>query len=190
MCTAFSIAGIALSLTACSATRAGTPSAAATSSAAVPQGSYVALGDSYTAGPDIPDQAGVTAGCEQSSSSYPYLVAQSLRLHLTDMSCSSATIASLNTPQSTGDGTNPAQLNALSAATSLVTLGIGGNDVDWAAVRHPYLPGSAPGQARSAADRARSAPGPVPRRATSPGFVREPAPGLMTRRPHRLDLVL
>jgi hypothetical protein len=50
-----------LSLTACSATRAGTPSAAAPSSAAaVPQGSYVALGDSYTAGPGIPDQAGVT----------------------------------------------------------------------------------------------------------------------------------
>ena len=107
MCTVFSIAGIALSLSACSATYAGTPSAAATSSAAgVPQGSYVALGDSYTAGPGIPGQACVTAGCEQSSSSYPYLVAQSLRLHLTDMSCSSATIASLNTPQSTGDGTN------------------------------------------------------------------------------------
>jgi len=68
------------------------------SAAAVPQGSYVALGDSYTAGPGIPDQAGVTAGCEQSSSSYPYLVAQSLRLHLTDMSCSSATIASLKHP--------------------------------------------------------------------------------------------
>jgi lysophospholipase L1-like esterase len=130
MCTMFSIAWIALSLTACSATRAGTPSAAA----AVPQGSYVALGDSYTAGPDIPDQTGVTAGCEQSSSSYPYLVAQRLRLHLTDMSCSSATVASLDTPQSTSDGTNPAQLSALSAAATLVTLGIGGNDVDWASV--------------------------------------------------------
>jgi hypothetical protein len=129
MCTVFSIAGIALSLTACSATRAGTPSAAA-----VPQGSYVALGDSYTAGPDIPSQTGVTAGCEQSSSSYPYLVAQRLRLHLTDVSCSSATVASLDTPQSTSDGANPAQLSALSAATTLVTLGIGGNDVDWAAV--------------------------------------------------------
>jgi lysophospholipase L1-like esterase len=94
----------------------------------------VALGDSYTAGPDIPDQTGVTAGCEQSSSSYPYLVAQRLRLHLTDMSCSSATVASLDTPQSTSDGTNPAQLSALSAAATLVTLGIGGNDVDWASV--------------------------------------------------------
>jgi hypothetical protein len=131
-----SVAGIALSVTACSGSLAGTPSAAATSSAAaVPRGSYVALGDSYTAGPGIPDQVGLTAGCEQSSSSYPYLVAQRLRLHLTDMSCGSATIASLNTPQTAGDGTNPAQLNALSAATSLVTLGIGGNDVDWAAVR-------------------------------------------------------
>ena len=50
------------------------------------------------------------------------------------MSCSSATIASLSDPQSTGDGTNPAQLSALSAATTLVTLGIGGNDVGWSAI--------------------------------------------------------
>ena len=94
----------------------------------------MALGDSYTAGPDIPDQTGVTAGCDQSSSSYPHLVARSLRLELTDMSCGSATIASLSAPESTGEGTNPAQLSALSAATTLVTLGIGGNDVGWSAV--------------------------------------------------------
>jgi lysophospholipase L1-like esterase len=97
-------------------------------------GSYVALGDSYTAGPDIPDQTGATAGCEQSTSSYPSLVARSLKLELTDMSCSSATIASLSAPQPTGDGTNPAQLSALSTATALVTLGIGGNDVGWTAI--------------------------------------------------------
>lgn len=100
----------------------------------MPQSSYVALGDSYTAGPDIPSPAGPTTGCEQSTSSYPYLVAHSLRLKLTDMSCSSATIASLSAPQPTGDGTNPAQLSALSPATGLVTLGIGGNDVDWAGI--------------------------------------------------------
>ncbi len=94
----------------------------------------MALGDSYTAGPGIPEQVGVTAGCEQSGSSYPYLVAQRLRLKLTDVSCSGATIASLSAPQPTGDGTNPAQRGALSAATALVTLGIGGNDVDWAAI--------------------------------------------------------
>ncbi|MCW2933160.1 MAG: lipolytic protein family [Actinomycetia bacterium] len=97
-------------------------------------GSYVALGDSYTAGPDIPDQTGGTAGCEQSSSSYPHLVAQILRLGLTDISCSSATIASLSAPQSTSGGTNPAQLSALSAATTVATLGIGGNDIGWSAI--------------------------------------------------------
>ena len=31
------------------------------------------------------DDFGVTAGCEQSSSSYPYLVAERLRLHLPEM---------------------------------------------------------------------------------------------------------
>jgi lysophospholipase L1-like esterase len=134
VCAALSVAGIALSLTACSMARVSAPAAAPTPSAAAPQGSYVALGDSYTAGPGIPDQVGVTAGCEQSSSSYPYLVARSLRLNLTDMSCSGATIASLSTPQPTSDGTSPAQRSALSAATALVTLGIGGNDVDWAAI--------------------------------------------------------
>ena len=139
-CTAFSVAGIALSLAACSTASGAMPAAVPTSVAgatpatAVPQGSYVALGDSYTAGPDIPGQTGVTAGCEQSSSSYPYLVAQRLRLNLTDMSCSGATIADLSAPQPTGDGTNPAQLSVLSPATTLVTLGIGGNDVDWSGI--------------------------------------------------------
>jgi hypothetical protein len=34
----------------------------------------------------------------------------------------------------TGDGINPAQLSALSSATALVTLGIGGNDIGWASI--------------------------------------------------------
>ena len=144
--TALSAAGIALTLTACSAARSATPASAVVTSAAgvptsaatpsaggsptvggVPAGSYVALGDSYTAGPDIPDQTGATVGCEQSDASYPYLVGRSLRLTLTDMSCGGATIADLSAAQPTGDGTNPAQLSALSAATALVTVGIGGN---------------------------------------------------------------
>jgi lysophospholipase L1-like esterase len=140
--TAFAVAGITLSLAACSTASGAVPAArvatspagAATPAATMPQGSYVALGDSYTAGPDIPDQTGATAGCDQSTSSYPYLVAQSLRLNLTDMSCSGATIADLSAAQLTGDGSNPAQLSPLSAATRLVTLGIGGNDVDWSAI--------------------------------------------------------
>ena len=93
------------------------------------RGSYVALGDSYTAGLGVPEQTGATAGCGQSTSSYPYLVARSLRLDLTDMSCSSATIADLTAAQPTGQGTNPAQLSALSSGTALVTVSIGGNDI-------------------------------------------------------------
>jgi lysophospholipase L1-like esterase len=144
---AFSIAGIALLLAACSATpdpppaAASTPKAAASPSATatpraanVPHGSYVALGDSYTAGLGIPEQTGATTGCGQSSSSYPHLVAGTLRLDLTDVSCSSATITDMTGPQSTDDGTNPAQLSALSASTALVTLGIGGNDIGWFSV--------------------------------------------------------
>ena len=100
----------------------------------MPLGPYVALGDSYTTGPDIPNPVGATAGCDQSSRSYPYLIAHRLQLRLTDISCGSATIASLSAPQPTDGGTNPAQLSALSASTRLVTLGIGGNDVDWAAI--------------------------------------------------------
>jgi len=143
--TAFAVAGMALLVAACSATPraasagAGTPTAgthkAAADPAATPRaahvlrGSYVALGDSYTAGLGIPEQTGATAGCGQSTSSYPYLVARRLRLPLTDMSCSSATIQDMAAAQPTGEGTNPAQLSALSAGTALVTLSIGGNDI-------------------------------------------------------------
>ena len=142
--TAFAVAGMALLVAACSATPraastgAGTPTAgthkaadpAATPKAAhVLRGSYVALGDSYTAGLGIPEQTGATAGCGQSTGSYPYLVARSLRLKLVDVSCSSATIADMTAAQPTSDGTNPAQLSALSSGTALVTVGIGGNDI-------------------------------------------------------------
>jgi lysophospholipase L1-like esterase len=143
LCCIAAIAAVPLMLAACStapqatsmSTGAGTsPGAAAPVAAKMLHGSYVALGDSYTAGPGIPDQTGAVAGCKQSSSSYPFLVARSLRLELTDMSCSSATIADLSAAQPTGGGINPAQLGALSSATALVTLGIGGNDIGWASV--------------------------------------------------------
>ena len=133
--TLFSVAGITLLVAACSATphatpaSARTPAAAATKAANVLRGSYAALGDSYTAGLGIPEQTGATAGCGQSTSSYPYLVARSLRLELTDVSCSSATIADMTAAQPTGDGTNPAQLSALSSGTALATVSIGGNDI-------------------------------------------------------------
>lgn len=108
------------------------PGAGPASSAPLAYGPYVALGDSYTAGPGIPEQTGVPVGCARSSRAYPALLAA--RLHLgagrfRDMSCSGARIADLDGRQVTSDGVNPAQLSALSHDTRLVTLGIGGNDI-------------------------------------------------------------
>lgn len=105
------------------------------SSASPDKGPYVALGDSYTAGPKIPGQTGDPAGCDRSDRNYPSLVAAELGLSkgdFKDVSCSGATIADLTTEQSTDDGTNPAQLTALSHETRLVTVGIGGNDIGFA----------------------------------------------------------
>ena len=109
----------------------------ATAAPTLATGQYVALGDSYTAAPRISSQAGAPAGCGRSSDSYPMLVAQRLALdadRFTDVSCDGATIADLAGSQVTGSGTNPPQLDALSPATTLVTLGIGGNDVHWTAI--------------------------------------------------------
>jgi lysophospholipase L1-like esterase len=102
-----------------------------------PQGPYVALGDSYTSGPDIPDQVGTPAGCDRSNRNYPSLLARHLDLpagQVHDVSCSGAKIANLTAPQTTGNGTNPAQISELSTDTALVTLGVGGNDIDFTSI--------------------------------------------------------
>jgi lysophospholipase L1-like esterase len=91
---------------------------------------YVALGDSYVAGPGIPRQNGLPIGCARSDNDYPSIVRSSLRPErFRDVSCSGATTANLAGAQQVPGGTNPAQLNALTARTDLVTLGIGGNDI-------------------------------------------------------------
>jgi len=93
-------------------------------------GGYVALGDSYAAGPGIPDQTGTPAGCARSNHSYPALLASWLRLtDFTDASCSGARTTDMTAPQQVQGGTNPPQLNALRADTRVVTLMIGGNDI-------------------------------------------------------------
>ncbi|MBR7825701.1 SGNH/GDSL hydrolase family protein [Actinospica sp. MGRD01-02] len=115
----------------------GSAAAASTQTGAVAHGGYVALGDSYTAGPDIPDQTGDPVGCERSSENYPSDLAQALgleRSQFTDVSCTGATISDLMSAQSTKNGVNSAQLGALSADDAIVTIGIGGNDVDFAGV--------------------------------------------------------
>ncbi len=100
--------------------------------------SYVALGDSYTAGPLIPSATGRPAGCLRSTHNYPHLVASALHVSsFTDASCQGATTASIATPESLSPlpGTAPPQLTALARSTTLVTLQIGGNDFEGIAVR-------------------------------------------------------
>jgi lysophospholipase L1-like esterase len=99
----------------------GMPAAASTARV-----SYVALGDSYTAAPLVlPLAPGAPLECLQSSNNYPHLTAASFHFSLTDRSCSSATTANLTTAQYLDQ---PPQFDALTATTSAVTIGIGGND--------------------------------------------------------------
>lgn len=93
---------------------------------------YVALGDSYTAGPLVPYPTG-EVGCGRSSQNYPHLVAEQIDpSSFVDNSCSGATTNHMTQPQDIAFGTHPPQFNALSADTDLVTVGIGGNDIGFA----------------------------------------------------------
>jgi lysophospholipase L1-like esterase len=124
---------LTLALAGCTA---GSPAAeqqpGATVSAPLPfeELAYVALGDSYTAGPLVP-RTDVAGGCFRSDRNYPALLADRLELDLTDVSCSGADTGDLVTWQRTvDDATVPPQLAALDEDTDLVTLGIGGNDFE------------------------------------------------------------
>ena len=98
--------------------------------AAAPTGPYVSLGDSYTSAPLVPIPTGNPIGCGRSTSNYPSDVTRVIHpSSFTDVSCGSATTDNMTQPQSVPfGGTNAPQFNALSAADTLVTVGIGGND--------------------------------------------------------------
>jgi lysophospholipase L1-like esterase len=95
-------------------------------------GTYVALGDSFTAAPLVPG-TDIADGCFRSSGNYPSLVAEELDAKLRDVSCSGAATADFAGRQvmafgsSQGDSVPP-QLRAVRRGTDLVTVGIGGND--------------------------------------------------------------
>jgi lysophospholipase L1-like esterase len=96
-----------------------TPSPSPSDAPAPASRTYVALGDSYTAGPGIAplqDNAGL---CQRSAGNWPTLVARSLDLALTDVSCSGAATSDLST--TVGSGVVPPD-------TALVTVSAGGND--------------------------------------------------------------
>jgi lysophospholipase L1-like esterase len=108
--------------------------AAPPAGAAAPTGRYVALGDSYTAGPLIPTQ--VDLNCLRSNRNYPSLVAASAgSTALADVSCSGATTADILVGGSGELGIAlPPQLSAVTADTSLVTVEIGGNDIGFSGI--------------------------------------------------------
>src|SRR3954463_4346568 len=80
---------------------------------------WVGLGDSYAAGPLIPNQSLSPLGCLRSDHNFAHLSAAAVGDSLADVSCSGATTADMTSSQSTNAGTNPPQFNALTAATKI-----------------------------------------------------------------------
>jgi lysophospholipase L1-like esterase len=81
---------------------------------------YVALGDSYSSGTGTGDY--FDDECRRSVKAYPQLLAKGLGAELEFAACSGATTADLLAEQ----------LDSLDAETDLVTVTIGGNDIEWA----------------------------------------------------------
>lgn len=104
----------------------------AAAGAAAQTGPYVALGDSYTSAPLVPNPTGSPALCLRSTHNYPRDVRAAIApSSFTDASCSGATTVDMTQSQSLGAGeSNPAQFSALGAGDALVTVGIGGNDAN------------------------------------------------------------
>jgi lysophospholipase L1-like esterase len=93
---------------------------------------YVALGDSYSAGPLIPLERPDPTQCVRSTNNYPAFLAGYLAVATyRDVTCSGARVRDFShrqTPVVDGAPKVKPQLTALSAQTDLVTVGIGGND--------------------------------------------------------------
>jgi lysophospholipase L1-like esterase len=103
--------------------------------AAATPGRYVALGDSFTAGPLIPNQLLSPLGCLRSDQDYPHEVQRALAFdQFADVSCSGADTGDMTSEQGVWPGPNPPQFDALTTGTSVVTLGIGGNDIGFSGI--------------------------------------------------------
>jgi len=107
---------------------------AAAAPAAARAADWVGLGDSYAAGPLIPNQSLSPLGCLRSDHNFAHLSAAAVGMSLADVSCSGATTADMTAAQSTDAGTNPPQFDALSAGTKVVSLQISGNDIGFTSI--------------------------------------------------------
>ena len=94
---------------------------------------YVALGDSYAAGPLIPMQE-EPWGCLKSTNNYPKLLAKRLGLTLRDATCSGAQTDDMEGSQGVSPEPNPPQFDRLDRKVGLVTLQIGGNDIGFGGI--------------------------------------------------------
>jgi lysophospholipase L1-like esterase len=91
---------------------------------------YVALGDSFSAGPFIGTMRSDPEGCARSRDNYPAFLADWLDVKsYTDVTCSAATTTDLYGTMTMFNGaTTGPQLDAVTSETDLVTIGMGGND--------------------------------------------------------------
>ena len=95
---------------------------------------WAGLGDSYAAGPLIPNQQLSPLGCLRSDHNFAHLAAAALGRSLADASCSGAKTDDMTTPQDVTPGQNPPQFNALTTDTQIATLHIGGNDIGFTSI--------------------------------------------------------
>jgi lysophospholipase L1-like esterase len=109
---------------------------------------HVALGSSFASGPGI--EPILDSGCGRSGANYAHLVAERLGYELVDVTSGGATVDDvLSRPQALLlGGRVPPQIEAVRPDADLVTLTVGGNDVDYllTLLRCSYRvdPGSAP----------------------------------------------
>ena len=95
---------------------------------------YVALGDSFAAGPLIPLQI-QPFGCLKSNNNYAHVAQRELRFaEFRDATCSGAETEDMTQPQGVTPGPNPPQFDRLQPDTELVTINIGGNDIGFSSI--------------------------------------------------------
>lgn len=91
-------------------------------------GRYVALGSSYAAGPGVGVHDQASRGCGRSMSNYARTVAGRHGFDLVDVSCSGATTENI---LARGQHGFPAQVEAVTKDAKLVSVLIGGNDIEY-----------------------------------------------------------
>lgn len=93
------------------------------------RGRYVAIGDSYTAGPGVEPPDPESGECLRSAAGYPALIAATLAVGpARNVSCVGAETSDVHFPQVIRGVPLPPQLAAVRRSTRLVTVGLGAND--------------------------------------------------------------